>query len=1290
MSQYKINVKAQIDKESLAKIRKDLENVGKGVTISLPKIDSSSVTKLSSSVNAYSKAISNAEKATKKTSQSFSDIVTKVGKFSLATTAIGNATQIIADIKNEVLEFDKAMIEFTKVSDMSGESLDRYTERLKDLGKEVSRTRTEMLQSATEFKKTGYSEEDSLMLAHTASMFQNIADTQISTAEASKFLVSQMKAFNIEATDSTRIIDAVNEVANNFATGTNDIQSALTKTASAMSTMGNTFEENIGLMIPAMEAMPNSAGKIARGLRSIGLELTNLAKKTGSIKTSLGTINLKDQNDQLKSTFDILTELYPMWQKMSENEKSRIGLLIAGKTQYDVFASTMENFNRAVEAQEIALTSSGSAINENERYMQGMEARLNMLKAEFSDFASKTINSDLTKSLISLSTLFLKLANSDIAQLIIKATVLYGAVTLLNTGFTKLKTISALQPILMSLGTAFIGLTSGALSLNGALQVVTTSFLASPFGMTVAVVAGVTAVIKVVDALTVTFKEQQAIVQDITRDIQDLTSQYENLANKSDLNENDKVKLKLLEAEIQAKEKLLKLEAQELVDKRYATQSYSAGGYTAQSGGIADVQLDVNALSNYQDQLEEVNQKILNLDTNEKNYSETLKKLSEQRDGLVSKTSELTVSLTQEADFLLENKSILGGLSDELESLLTHITDLTSKKIEDNNVTQDAIDANTEYLTSMEELNSRMDELENAYSLITEAQISYAENGYISLDLGRKLTELSGEYISLLFDENGGLVDVDTATRNYTLALIDNMMAKKALEILDTVTQTGAETIAVEELGNAYDSATMSLWDFVVAQNATKDPFTLEILHGQISSLQQLADSMKNAVGQNKILAGSQLRSKNATKQAKTAIDEMTDSLNKSKTALEKHNQELQKQQDEYGKAYKYIESVIDKRTKKLEQQKKQEESYWDRRIDRIKRDQEEVKKQKDAFEKQNQALKDQIDLEERLQALANAENTKELVYTEGQGLGYQANAQAVSDAQKSVDEKQAEIAYQAQLDVFDRQIEAYDEQIENFEKRKERALANLDEEIEHWQDYKNKWKETVDAYDMEQNRLSTIQLFGADVENQILTGRLDIMEQFKTGYAEIQNAIVTNQEEIALIEEELGNLRAKNATDSANAIIRANNAVVESYERMKKMKKSGTVSYSGSSSSKDRKKYATGTIGTTEDEIAIVGDAPNSEMVVPPNYNGVSMALPKNTGVVPATLTENIMDIAKYGMNGLVSKVANVLSNNNDGTAIHIDKISFPNMNNNSSVTDFIQQLSNFKNKAIQTGYKI
>lgn len=43
-------------------------------------------------------------------------------------------------------------------------------------------------------------------------MYQNIADEQLSAGEASEFIISQMKAFNITAEDSIHIADAVNEV----------------------------------------------------------------------------------------------------------------------------------------------------------------------------------------------------------------------------------------------------------------------------------------------------------------------------------------------------------------------------------------------------------------------------------------------------------------------------------------------------------------------------------------------------------------------------------------------------------------------------------------------------------------------------------------------------------------------------------------------------------------------------------------------------------------------------------------------------------------------------------------------------------------------------------------------------------------------------------------------------------------------------------------------------------------------------------------------------------------------
>ena len=103
-----------------------------------------------------------------------------------------------------------------------------------------------MVASATEFRKNGFNDEDSAMLAKVANMYMNVADESISAGESASFIISQMKAFNIEAQNSMQIIDAVNEVSNNYAVSSADVASALTKTSSAMGVLGNDFNQTIG------------------------------------------------------------------------------------------------------------------------------------------------------------------------------------------------------------------------------------------------------------------------------------------------------------------------------------------------------------------------------------------------------------------------------------------------------------------------------------------------------------------------------------------------------------------------------------------------------------------------------------------------------------------------------------------------------------------------------------------------------------------------------------------------------------------------------------------------------------------------------------------------------------------------------------------------------------------------------------------------------------------------------------------------------------------------------------
>lgn len=86
-------------------------------------------------------------------------------------------------------------------------------------------------------------------------MYQNIADTEVSASQAAASIVSQIQAFGRGAIEPIHIIDAYNEVANNFAVGTNDLSRALELSAAGMATYGNTFEETIGLVTAGTEIM---------------------------------------------------------------------------------------------------------------------------------------------------------------------------------------------------------------------------------------------------------------------------------------------------------------------------------------------------------------------------------------------------------------------------------------------------------------------------------------------------------------------------------------------------------------------------------------------------------------------------------------------------------------------------------------------------------------------------------------------------------------------------------------------------------------------------------------------------------------------------------------------------------------------------------------------------------------------------------------------------------------------------------------------------------------------------
>lgn len=374
------------------------------------------------------------------------DITKKVAQFGAVTAVIRGVTAGVGDMVRNVFELDKSLTEFKKVSDLSGESLERYTNRAYEVGKTVAKTGSEMIQAATEFKKSGYSENDALELGRIASMYQNVADQEITAGEAANFIVSQMKAFNMTAGDSEHIIDAVNEVSNNFAVSSADIATNIGKASAALANGNVTYEQSIGLMTGMTEITRNGA-KAARGLVSIQSRYNQIVDESSSTGKKLTAwyekhnIAIKDQNGQLRSFYDVGKDVSAIWNDLSDNERRYYLNTQAGANQSQNLAALMRNYQTAIDATNTALDSNGSAANENARYMDSLEGKLQNLSSAWEDFSRKLVNSNALKTGIGALTTVLNVLSSDVGSTVVKAglgvAAMGGAVRGLSSMFGK-------------------------------------------------------------------------------------------------------------------------------------------------------------------------------------------------------------------------------------------------------------------------------------------------------------------------------------------------------------------------------------------------------------------------------------------------------------------------------------------------------------------------------------------------------------------------------------------------------------------------------------------------------------------------------------------------------------------------------------------------------------------------------------------------------------------------------------------------------------------------------------
>lgn len=159
----------------------------------------------------------------------------------------------------------------------------------------------------------------------------------------------------------------------------------------------------------------------------------------------------------MRSTFDILRDLAPEWDRMGAAQKVALGTTLAGTNQYKIFAAVMNNFDTAIKASEESLNSMGATEKQNAIYMDSIEAKSAQLRAEFEKLVlGEGGLQSFAKKMLDLGVNLLKFANNDVVQTIAKIILLTQAIKLLTSQVLPLL-ISTVLPKVIGMFQKFIG-----------------------------------------------------------------------------------------------------------------------------------------------------------------------------------------------------------------------------------------------------------------------------------------------------------------------------------------------------------------------------------------------------------------------------------------------------------------------------------------------------------------------------------------------------------------------------------------------------------------------------------------------------------------------------------------------------------------------------------------------------------------------------------------------------------------------------------------------------------------
>ena len=293
--------------------------------------------------------------------EQFKQSLRTVTSYFSAATLITRMVSTMRNMYNEVLKVDTAMTGLKRVTSLTNDEYTKMYNDMTDSAKKYGSTLSDIIDLTTSWVKLGFDSNTAERLAEISTMYQHVAD--IDTATATENLVSTYKGFQ-ESLDKTfngdsakaveYLADIFDRLNNEYAVTAADVGAALQRSASSLQFANNTLQESSALVVGMNEVLQNAekTGTIlnttalrlmgAKGkLEELGEEVDENIESVTKLQTHIlnlthGQVNIFNDDNTFKSTYQILKEISAIYDKLSDVEQADLLESIAGRFYLNV------------------------------------------------------------------------------------------------------------------------------------------------------------------------------------------------------------------------------------------------------------------------------------------------------------------------------------------------------------------------------------------------------------------------------------------------------------------------------------------------------------------------------------------------------------------------------------------------------------------------------------------------------------------------------------------------------------------------------------------------------------------------------------------------------------------------------------------------------------------------------------------------------------------------------------------------------------------------------------------